>query len=102
MQETWQDRRETNTLLHSSVLAEQIDTHRVEEGKPSTLPYKLRWRSLHNATCWFVLKPVQDKGLVFWQTISNACILHETMLADCVVKKVVTRNLYDTEAETLC
>ena len=89
-------------LLHSSVLAEQIDTHRVEEGKSSMLPERLRWRSSHNATCWFDLKPVHDKGLVFWQTISNACILYETMPADCFEKKVVTRNLYDTEAESLC
>ena len=88
-------------LLHSIVLAEQIDTHRVEEGKPSMLPKTLRWRSLHSPACWFVLKPVQDKGLVFWQTISKACVLYETMPADCFAKKVATRNLYDTEAETL-
>ena len=47
------------------------------------------------------LKLAQDKGLVSWQTISNAIILHESTPADYSFK-VIRRNLDEAEAEILC
>ena len=47
---------------------------------------------MHNAVCWLDLRLAQDKGLVFWQTITNAIIFCDSVLADCPVK-VVRSNL---------
>ena len=52
---------------------------------------------MHDAVYWFDCKTVQNQGLVFWQTITNAIMLYESMPADCLVK-VVKRNVDYTEA----
>ena len=73
---------------------------RVEQGKPGMLPFKFKWRRAHHAAYWFDLKIAQDKGLVFWQTISNAMLLQEFKPGACMVK-AVRKNTDDTEAEIL-
>ena len=68
--------------------------------EPWNVPYELRWRRIHNAVFGIDLKSAKNKGLVFWQAITNAIILYDSMLADCVVK-VVRRNVDDTEAKIM-
>ena len=37
---------------------------------------------------WINLKSAQDRGLVFWQTNSNAVVLDDSVPADCLEKVV--------------
>ena len=68
--------------------------------EPWNVPYELRWRRIHNAVFGIDLKSAKNKGLVFWQTITNAIILYDSMPAGCVVR-VVRRSVDDTEAKIL-
>ena len=49
---------------------------------------------------WFDSRLAQNKGLVFWQTITDATMSYASMPAACLAE-VVRRNLDDTEAEIL-
>ena len=71
-------------------------TPRYEPNEPSEIQHKLKWKT--NAVYWFDVRLAQHKGLDFWQSINNAVILYDSMLAACLVK-VVKRNPDDTEAE---
>ena len=95
-----QQGRQTCFLTVVDPVSIPILTPRVEEGKPKMLLYTLLWRRAHNAVRWLVPKLAQDKRLIFWQSMSNAINLYESVPADCLVK-VVRRKLDDTEAELL-
>ena len=45
-------------------------------------------------SCWFDLTIAQSKGSVFWQPISDATTLNDSMPADCLVK-VVNRQHHE-------
>ena len=46
--------------------------------KPRKVPYKTKWKVYQDAENWINLKSAQDKGSAFWQTHSNALILHDS------------------------
>ena len=60
--------------------------------KPRQVPYRTRWKVYQNAVCWINLRSAQDEGLAFWQTRSNAIILHNSVPADCLEKVVNAKN----------
>ena len=51
-------------------------------------PYRMKWRRHHDAVYWFDLKIAKGRELVFWQTISNATILNDSMPANYLIKMV--------------
>ena len=53
-------------------------TPRFEANEPRTLPRTLKWKPSHTAV-WFDLRPAQNNGLEFWQTIKNAIIVYASM-----------------------
>ena len=55
------------------------------------VPYRTKWRRQQIAVYWFDLQMAHDEGLVFWQTISTAIVLNDSMPADCLLK-MVKRN----------
>ena len=46
------------------------------------------WKKHQNTVYWVDIRPAQKKGLKFYQTRSNAIILHETLPAYCIPKVV--------------
>ena len=62
-----------------------------ERGTRGTVPNEVE-RFPACAVHWTNLKSVQDRGLVFWQTNSNATILNNSVPADCLEKVVQTRT----------
>ena len=50
------------------------------------------WTRHQDTMCWVVIQLVQRKGLKFYQTKSNAIILHDTLPAYCVPKVVVMES----------
>ena len=64
------------------------------------LPLTLKWRGAHRVINRFDFQLAQDRGLLFWQTPSNAAILNKSMTDDWWVD-VVTRNLDDTKKRRL-
>ena len=39
--------------------------------EPRMIPYRLKWRRMHDPMYGFDLNPARDKGVVFWQTITK-------------------------------
>ena len=60
--------------------------------KPRKVQCKTKWKVFQDAVCWINLRNHQDKGLAFWQTRSNATVLHDSMPADCVERLVNTKT----------
>ena len=60
--------------------------------QPRIAVYKNIWKILQNAVYWCKLRVVQSKQLQFYQTRSNAIILHNTVPAMCIEKVVVTKS----------
>ena len=58
-------------------------TLRVEVNQPRKLLYTLKIGMIAPRSLLVRFKLAQDKGLVSWQTISNAIILYESTPADC-------------------
>ena len=48
-----------------------------DETKARQVPDRTRWKVFQNARCCINLRRAQDKGLAFWQTRSNAIVLHD-------------------------
>ena len=72
--------------------------------KPRKVPYKTKWNVYQDAVYWINLKNAQEKGLAFWQTRSNAVILHDSVPADGLGKVVSTRTeeiLYQSSTRRL-
>ena len=59
--------------------------------------YKSNWKVHQNAVYWVNLRMVQQQVLTFFQTLSNAMILHDSVPPDCI-EKVVNMN----STEVLC
>ena len=80
-----------NIDAHSSIRTERTEKHSIQ----------IEMGRMRNAVFWFDLRLAHHNGLKFWQTINNAIILYDSVLADCLVQ-TVRRNLDDTEVEILC
>ena len=50
--------------------------------------YKLNWKAHQNSVYWVNLKLAPRKELTFYQTRSNAIILHDTLPSFCVEEVV--------------
>ena len=62
---------------------------------PLTNATSWRQKKLYNqdAVCWVKLSRAQEQGLRFWQTKSNAIIVHNHVLADCTVRFSVKQDI---------
>ena len=68
---------------------EHKDPDTIDLGAPRLAQYMHRaWKKHQNMVYWVDIKLAQKKGLKFYQTRSNAIILHETLPAYCIPKVV--------------
>ena len=51
--------------------------------------HQKKWKKHQNTVCWVDIKLAQKKGFKFYQTRSNAIILHDTLPAYCIPKAVM-------------
>ena len=56
--------------------------------QPRVVPYKSKWKVHQSGVYWVNLPVAQKKGLTFYQTQSNAIILHDSVPADCIERVV--------------
>ena len=54
--------------------------------------YHSNWKHTQDAAYWFKLSRAQDQELRYWQTKSNATIVHNSVLADCIDKVISQRG----------
>ena len=64
-----------------------LDTIDLNEPRHAQYMHKA-WKRHQNAVCWVDINLALRKGLKFYQTRSNAIILHETLPAYCIPKVV--------------
>ena len=65
------------------------DTDTIDLREPRHAQYMHKgWKKHQNAVYWVDIKLAQKKGLKFYQTRSNAIILHNTLPAYCIPKVV--------------
>ena len=67
-------------------------------------PYNNTWKRFQHTVCWCNLKHAQQRGLQFYQTRSNAVILHDTLPAEFIEKAVCMKTkdqLYQRESVIL-
>ena len=65
------------------------DPENIDLGAPRLARYmQTAWKKHQNTVYWVRIKLAQKKGLKFYQTQSNAIILHETLPAYCIPKAV--------------
>ena len=60
--------------------------------KPRLASYKQKWKVHQDTVYWVDIQLAQRKGLKFYQTRSNAVILHDTLPAYCISKNVVMES----------
>ena len=60
--------------------------------KPRIALYQQNWRKHQNTVCWINFSVAQKKGLTFYQSRSNAIIIHNTLPAACIEKVVVMNS----------
>ena len=88
-------RRTTDMLLYSRPSHGNIDAHSsIRTERTEKNPFKLKWRRMLHAVCWFDLRLAQNQGSDILQTINNAITLYNLMPADRLVN-VVKSNLND-------
>ena len=69
---------------------EHKDLVPIDLGAPRLVQYMHKaWKKHPNTVYWIDLKLAQKKGLKFYQTRSNAIILHDTLPAYCISKVFV-------------
>ena len=69
------------------------DPETIDLGAPRLARYMDKaWKKHQNTVYWVDIKLAQKKGLKFYQTRSNAIILHETLPAYCIPKVVRMEN----------
>ena len=51
-----------------------------------------KWKKYQDTVCWVDIQFAQKKGLKFYQTRSNAIILHDTLPACCISKAFVVKS----------
>ena len=68
---------------------EHKDPEKVDPKAPRLAQYMLKaWKKHQNTVYWVDINLALKKGLKFYQTRSNAIILHETLPASCIPKVV--------------
>ena len=68
---------------------EHKDPDTIDLGAPRLAQYMHKtWKKHQNTVCWVDINLALEKGLKFYQTRSNAIILHETLPACCIPKVV--------------
>ena len=55
-------------------------------------PYTNTWKHFQDIVCWCALKLAQRRGLQFYQTRSNAVILHDTLPAEFTEKAICMKT----------
>ena len=60
--------------------------------KPRIAEYKHTWKMHQNTVYWCNLRVAHRKGLPFYQTRSNAIILHNTLLTVCIEKVEIKKS----------
>ena len=60
--------------------------------KPRLASYKQKWKVHQDTVYWVDFQFAQRKGLKFYQTRSNAVILHDTLRAYCISKSIVMKS----------
>ena len=66
--------------------------------KPRKVHYHSTWKNTQDAACWINFVRAQDKGIRFWQTRSQAEIVHNSVPTDCIDKVISQkgeRTLFD-------
>ena len=72
---------------------EHRDPHELDLTKPRLAFYKQKkWTRHQNAVFWVDTPLAQRKGLKFYQTRSNAVILHDTLPAYCISEAIVMKS----------
>ena len=69
--------------------------------KPRVAVYKQNWKRHQKTVYWCKLRVAQKKGLTFYQTRSNAIILHNTVPAPCI-EKVVAMSSGEVLKNKMC
>ena len=76
-----------HAVIFTAVNPMFVDQHEEVEydlTKPRIAVYKHTWKVHQNTVYWCNLKVAQSKGLQFYQTLSNAIILYNTLPAVCI------------------
>ena len=69
---------------------EHKDPDFIDLEAPRLAWYKQKtWKKHQNRVCWVDIKLAQKKGFKFYQTRSNAIILHDTLPAYCIPKAIM-------------
>ena len=68
------------------------DPQELDLTKPRLALYKQKWKRHQDTVYWVDIQLAQRKGLKFYQTRSNAIILHDTLPAYCISKVVVMKS----------
>ena len=83
------DRQTAFFLLVDPMDKSQRDPDTIDSNAPRHAQYMHKaWKRHQNAVYWFDINLAIEKGLTFYQTRSNAIILHETHPAYCIPKVV--------------
>ena len=54
--------------------------------KPRKELFRSKWKHSQDAVSWVNSARAEDKALQFWQTRSNAIVVYNSVLADCIYK----------------
>ena len=68
------------------------DAKELDLTKPRLASYKQKWKVLQDTVYSVDIQIGQRKGLKFYQTRSNAVILHDTLPAYCISKAIVMKS----------
>ena len=71
-----------------------VGQERYDVTQPGLAAYKQIWKIHQDPVYWVNIGPAQHIGLTFFQTRSNAIILHDTLPASCI-ERVVSRKSED-------
>ena len=66
--------------------------------KPRLASYKQKWKVHQDTVYWVDMQLAQWKGFKFYQTMSNAVVLYDTLPAYCITKAIVMKSeevIYD-------
>ena len=68
------------------------DPQELDLTKPRLASYTQKWKVHQDTVYWVNIQLAQRKGLMFYQTRSNAIILYDTLPACCISKVVVMES----------
>ena len=78
------------------------DQQELDLTKPRIASYKQKWKVHQDTVYWVDIQLAQRKGLKFYQTRSNAVILHDTLPAYCISKAIVMNLKKSYTRKCLC